>query len=130
MSSFQLETDASDPFYGDLKLTANSLTLTTGTEAIRQHLQCRFQLFFGEWFLDTEVGVPWFQDILGNKSSFVVVQEVLKGVVLDTPGVLQLLTFNFDYTASTREITLSFQCLSTEGVIDFTLLNPNGNTNQ
>lgn len=125
MSSFQLETDATSEFYGDLKITNNSLTLTTGLEAIRQHLQVRFQMFFGEWFLDTEVGVPWFQDVLQKQSSFTVVSEILKGVALDTPGILQLLKFNFDYVAATREITLEIQCLSTEGIIDFSLLDLN-----
>ncbi len=129
MSSFQLVSDATDPYYGDLQLTNNSLTLTDGLEAIRQHLQGRFQLFYGEWFLDIEEGVPWFQDILGSKQSFVVVQEILKGVILDTPGVLQLLTFKFDYVAATREVILEFQALTTDGVIDFTLLNFNQNAN-
>ena len=121
MSSFQLESDATDPFFGDLKITDNSLTLTDGLEAIRQHLQVRLQVFYGEWFLDTTVGVPWFQDILKKQPSFVVVNELLKNVILDTPGVLEILEFNFDYTASTREITLEFQALTTDGIIDFTL---------
>lgn len=127
MSSLQLETDATSEFYGDLMITNNSLTLTTGLEAIRQHLQVRFQMFLGEWFLDTEVGVPWFQEILGKPQSFTVVHELLKETVLETPGVLELLKFEFDYVASTRDITLNFQCLSTEGIIDFSLADLAGN---
>lgn len=113
MSSFQLNDD------GDLVVTNNSLTLTTGIEAIRQHLQCRFRLFLGEWFLDTSVGVPWFRDVLVKKPSFVVVQEVLKDVILGTPGVLEIITFEFTFDSTDREANLEFKALTEEGIIDF-----------
>lgn len=113
MSSFQLDEN------GDILLTSNALTLTTDVEAIRQHLQCRFRLFLGEWFLDTTAGVPWFQDILLKRPSFVVVQQILKNVILDTPGVIELTRFNFDFDAELREASLDFQCLSESGFIDF-----------
>lgn len=120
MSSIQLVNDGSDPFDGDIQVTDNSLTLTEGVERIRQHLQVRFRLFFGEWFLNTELGVPWFRDVLVKNPAFVVVHEVLKGVVLDTPGVLELERFAFEYDNTIRAMSLDFRCLSTDGFIDFT----------
>lgn len=114
MSSFQLDRD------GDLLLTNNSLTLTTGLEAIRQHLQCKFRLFMGEWFLDLDAGVPWFQEVFKKNTSFVVLQEIFKDTILSTPGVIELKTFNFDYDRQRREASLDFQCLTKEGLIDFT----------
>ena len=113
MSSFQLDNE------GELQITNNSLTLTEGVEAIRQHLKARFQLFLGEWFLDTDIGVPWFRDILIKKPSFVVVQEILKNTVLDTPGVLELTAFEFDFNSTIREANFEFSCLTDEGPIDF-----------
>lgn len=113
MSSFQLDAD------GDILLTNNQITMTTGSEAIRQHLQCRFRFFLGEWFLDEEVGVPYFRDILIKKPVFSVVQQILKGVILDTPGVIELSSFSFEYDQFERQASLDFQCLSTEGFIDF-----------
>lgn len=115
----KLVNDATDPFDGDLDLENNEIVLIDGADAIRQHLQIRFQFFLGEWFLDIEIGVPWFRDILIKKPSFAVVQEVLKTVVLDTPGVLQLMQFSFDFDSPSREADLEFQCLSDDGVIDF-----------
>jgi len=113
MSSIQLGLD------DDILITNNSMTLTTGLEAIRQHLQTSLRLFLGEWFLDTTVGVPWFQQVFQKNTTFVVVQQVLKDKILSVPGVLQLLKFDFDYNGTTREATLSFQALTEEGVIDF-----------
>jgi len=113
MSDIALDAD------GDVDVVNNSIYLNDGLEAIRQHMQIRFQLFLGEWFLDEEAGVPWFRDVLIKNPSFVVVQEILKTVVLDTPGVIELLAFDFSYDAKVREANLSFQALTTDGFIDF-----------
>jgi len=113
MSSFALDND------WDLELEDNSFRLTTGADAIAQHLKAKFQLFLGEWFLDTSIGVPYYEDILIKKPSFVVVQEILKDVILETPGVLELETFKIDFDSSTRTFTLEFKVLTTEGEIDF-----------
>ena len=119
MNSFKLETDTTSEFFGDFVIENNSLVEIDGLEAIRQHMTIRFQIFFGEWFLDTSIGVPWFRDVLVKNPSFNVVMQVLKDVILDTPGVLQIITFEFDYTEGTREVSLDFQALTTEGVLDF-----------
>lgn len=113
MSSFLLTTA------GDLELSNNELKLTEGVDAIRQHLVEKFRLYLGEYFLDTSVGVPWFQEILIKAPSFTVVQERLKAVILSTPGVLGLTRFAFDFNAVTREAALDFQALVTDGFIDF-----------
>lgn len=114
MSSFQLDND------GDLQITNNAFSLTEGIEAIRQHLQCKFRLFLGEWFLDLDVGVPWFQEVFRKQTTFVVLQEIFKETILTTPGVIQLLTFTFDYDNFTREAVVNFSCQTTEGLLDFT----------
>lgn len=113
MASFKLDQD------GDLDVTNNEITLTEGLEEKQQHLQSRFSLFRGEWFLDTNLGVPWFQDVLVKNPSFAVVQEILKDTVLDTPGVLELMKFNFSFDSSQREATLEFQALCEDGPINF-----------
>lgn len=115
MSSFKLDQQT-----GDIEIIANKPSLTTGIDAIRQHLQTTLRLFMGEWFLDTTKGVPWFQDILIKNPSFAVVSAVLRNTILNTPGVLQLVEFNLDFDKSIREMSLAFKALTTEGLIDFT----------
>ncbi len=112
MSDLMLSTD------GDLLVTNNALMLNSGREAIRQHLEIRLRTFLGEWFLDTDVGVPWYRDILGKNPQFVLISQILKGVVLDTPGVTELTAFSLEYK-NTRELSVSFKCETTEGEIVF-----------
>lgn len=113
MSSYLLNGD------GDLDITNNSLSLTHGIDAIRQHLFVKFRLFLGEWFLDTSVGVPWFQEIFVKAPIFTVVHERLKAVILETPGVLSLKKFLFDLDEVSREAALDFSAQTIEGDIDF-----------
>lgn len=115
MSSFQLDQQT-----GDLQITANSLTLTSGAEAKRQHLQCKLRLFLSEWFLDTSKGVPWFTDILVKQQTFSVVREILKDQILGTPGIISLTRFDFDFEPTGRVASLAFRALSDDGPIDFT----------
>lgn len=113
MSSFALDTD------GDLLYENNRLSLTTGQEAIRQHLQVRFNFFLGEWVFDENLGVPYYQKILQKKPMYAVVAEVLKSVVLNTSGVIELITFKLDFDSDTRTTTLEFEAMTEEGILDF-----------
>ncbi len=114
MSSFKLDST------GDLEVVDNKISLTSGADGVKQHLQERFQLFLSEWFLDTTLGVPYYRDILIKNPSFAVVQEILKTTALDTPGVIELTRFDFEFDSSTRTADLDFEVVSTQGLIDFT----------
>lgn len=113
MSSFALDIN------GDLDTTGNELKLTQGIEAIRQHLQVKFRLFLGEWFLDTTVGVPYYESILVKGPNLVLVSDLLKATILETPGVIELLEFDFDFDEIYREFSLEFRANTVEGIIDF-----------
>lgn len=115
MSNLRLNDD------GDLDVVNNNLILTTGQEAIKQDLQTRLKTFLSEWFLDISEGVPYYQEILVKQPSFTVVSDVLKTIILETPGVLELTNFVFDYLV-TRELHLEFTAETIDGPIDFSLL--------
>lgn len=105
---------------GDLFLDETDLTLTSGQEAIRQHLSQRLRTFVGEWFLDLTEGIPYFQHILKKRPDPVIVDSVFKKEIIDTPGIKKLLDFDLDLDASTRVLTLTFRAETIEGsVIDF-----------
>lgn len=113
MNSLRLNADY------DLVIETNSFVPIDGREAIKQHLAVRFGIFFPEFRYDTSVGVPYYQDILVKNPQFVVVQEVLKKTVLDTPGITDLIDFSFEFVSGTRDAQLTFRAQSIEGIIDF-----------
>lgn len=111
---------------GDIEIVNNSFVLVEGLDAKRQHVSIRFQFFSGEWFLDTSLGVPYFEEILIKAPTFAVVSQILKTTVLDTPGILSLTKFDFSSDNARRIASLSFKALCEEGEINFAQLIPIG----
>lgn len=118
MSSLELDID--DGGDGDLLVRNNALHLTEGKAAIRQHLQVKFGIFMNEWFLDNNVGVPYYEDILIKNPAYVVVQEDMKSEALDTPGVTTLEKFELEYNSADRLASVTLEADTIDGPIDFT----------
>jgi hypothetical protein len=58
-----------DPATNDLDVTAGVIRLTSGNlETAAQRLRLKLRTFLGEWFLNANVGVPYYQSILGVKN--------------------------------------------------------------
>lgn len=105
---------------GDIFLPGSDLILTSGQEAIEQHLRQRLQTFFGEWFLDGRIGVPYFQQILKKNPDLTVVDSLLKKEIIDTQGIEELTQFSANLNKSTRKLEINFEVRTIEGdVITF-----------
>lgn len=108
---------------GDITVSGGDLQLVSGAEAIVQAVRIRLQFFRGEWFLDTEAGVPYFQDVLVKSPDANVLQALFRNAILETPGVSAVngLTLTFDRT--NRSLSVSYRAetdvgeiVSTEGL--------------
>lgn len=95
---------AIDPATGDI---GDSPELTRGDAATLQRVFQRLRFFLGEWFLDTRLGVPWFQQILASRNQNLA-RYVLEKVVRDTPGIKDVSMQIVDWDRSTRVLELSF----------------------
>jgi hypothetical protein len=92
---------------GDLELEAGDLVLVEGNDAIASSLAARLQFFRGEWFLDTAVGVPYFEVLLRKNPDLAVVREVLRTEALGTTGVGAVDSLELDYLGESRELVVS-----------------------
>lgn len=104
---------------GDLEIKNSDLQLTTSDDAVRQHLQQRLRTFLGEWFLDLDVGVPYFQDILVKNPNINQIDGILKTKILTMPGVVELLSFTMDFDQSARSLSIEAEYTSFSGEINF-----------
>lgn len=93
---------------GDLLFVNGSLVLVTGGDAIIQNLTIRLQFFLGEWFLDTRLGMPYFQDVLVKNPNLVLVRGIFRVAITSTPGVKSLEEFEFAFDSPTRKLRLDF----------------------
>lgn len=100
---------------GDLQITDGDLVLTTTTDRIDQYVRQRLQTFLGEFFLDTRVGVPYFEHILKKRIDPIVIDSILKKEIIETPGVTEITEFDLDLDSQTRTLTLNFRARTTDG---------------
>ncbi len=104
---------------GDLVVDKGQLVLVEEREELEQHLAQRLRTFLGEWFLDTTIGIPYFDDILVKQPNVNVVDTLFIDEILGTPGIIRLLEFNSDLTSDTRQLSIDFIAESVDGIIDF-----------
>jgi hypothetical protein len=100
---------------GDIDLTNMSMTLVTGQEAIAQEIRISMRFFKGEWFLDTRIGIPYFQSILGEKPSEETVATIYRQALLSIPGVKTV--DSVVVTLSDRTATVAWRCLTDDGEV-------------
>jgi hypothetical protein len=113
MSDLQIGSDQ------DLALVNGDLALCTFENEIPQLIKRRLRFFQGEWFLDESLGVPYFEEILVKNPSPIAVDGIFKRTIVETPGVIDLLSFDMDYDGPTRKFTLSFEARSVNGTLVF-----------
>lgn len=101
----------------DLVVSNGDLQLVMDDAAIRQSVLQTLQTFAGEWFLDTSVGIPYFQSIFVRNPNLDLIQAYFQNAITNVPGIASLNGFNFDYTNSNRQLAISFQATSTNGQI-------------
>lgn len=122
--------DINDPI--DWKLDANGdieilidrdepVIFTTSLEAVTQAIELAVTLFEGEWFLDRELGVAYYQDVLGQKFDQTAVIATFRENILDVDDVTEIVTLAASFNAATREVTVNWEVLTPFG-------NTNGST--
>ncbi len=81
---------------------------TGDPQQIEQNLKERLLFFKGEWFLDTEHGIPYFTDIMKKNPNIPDVEAILKAEILDVSGVNEITKFKIDFNVSLRKLTVNF----------------------
>ena len=112
-----LDNDVTSPSFGDSiwingPLTIENLTSDPAT-VVAQRLRIRLQTFLGEWFLNTEYGVGYWQRILGKKTSKTAVDRIFQEQILDERGVREISSFSS--TFKNRQYDMSFRVRALDG---------------
>lgn len=116
-----------DPLTHDVALSkTNDLVLIDGAERIRQQIKVTLLTFFGEWFLDTTFGVPYFEVILIKNPRRAEIENVLRQKVRDVPGVSAVPSVEIEIDATTRQGRITLEGIETEeGLVTVQVLTPN-----
>ena len=97
---------ALDNLVDDLRITTGGVfTLVTNTDEIVQRVKIHLRWFLGEWFLDTSAGVPWMQQILGQKNVSNATM-LIRAQIVGIDGVDSINSLNVRFDTSSRELSI------------------------
>jgi len=87
------------------------LDFSRGIAAVTQSCRIALQIFLEEWFLDLDIGIPYWQSILGQKPSVAIaaarifIAQELRAV----EGVLDILKLEVSYEPTERKLIINWQ---------------------
>jgi hypothetical protein len=107
-----------DPLTGDVHISPTKQARLTGTfeEEATQRLRMRLRRLAGEWFLDTNLGVPYRRDILVKNPDLQVVKSALQKEILADPAVESVTEFSLDHDRESRHLDVTFTAVLTSAV--------------
>jgi hypothetical protein len=116
-----IENDPTSPNFGDVVYDNTKVTVTDSpTQSLSQALTVKLNTFLGEWFLNNEVGVPYYQQIFGKVRSKSAIDIIFQQQISSEPGVLEITDFLSDISSG-RTYSLSFRVRTTQNQITETI---------
>ena len=84
---------------------------------LAQRIKHRLLTFRGECFLDREVGVPYFSEVLKKNPDLGRIRSLLASVISGVEGVAKILSLEVLLNNATRQLTVNFRAQGTDGNI-------------
>ena len=105
---------AIDPATGDLDMSGGDAKQTVD---IAQAISWKLCLVLGEWFLDLDDGIPYFEEFFVKAPVIEHLETILKDAVLSFDEVESVADMNIDYNENTRKLTVVWAAESTTGLL-------------
>ncbi len=85
---------------GTIPLENGDLIIIEGSEEVAQVLRIGLKFFFGEWFLNNQDGIRYFEEIFIKEYSLTRISQIIRGFVNSIPEVIAIK----DYTQEVTEV--------------------------
>ena len=95
-----------DNLTNDLIIKDGKFVIVSGSDQVVQRIKIALGHYFAEYFLNTNKGVPWYEEILGAKGGSSTISSILRKVILDVPGVLRIASFSVINDSAKREYSV------------------------
>lgn len=101
---------------GDLSLASGRLAIVRdAAQEAAITLRNKFLRVKGEWFLDSEEGIPYFELVFLKNPNLPVVRRIFEKVILSVPAILEIQEFDLSIDVATRNLRFSFRALCEDG---------------
>ena len=112
-----MATTALQTALGDLELTNGRLTLVRGPDAAAVTLKNKLRFFIGEWFLDTRLGVPYFQYVFVKRPDLDVLRAMFRRVILSVEPIVDVEELTLGPIDADRSCPFRFRARCSDGSV-------------
>ena len=104
----------------DNNIVINNFDFATVEEndRVKQMLLIHLLTFKNEWFLDTEFGVPYIENILTKPIDVPLIADILKSEIVKVADVTRITKFDIEVDAANRSIDVTFTVITTFSTIN------------
>lgn len=95
----------------DLVFKDGDLVFSTGIDAVVQQCRIAMQMFQGEWFLNLDAGLPYWESILGQKPKVAIqaAQIYIRRELELVDGVVDITKLEVTYVRESRMLKITWQ---------------------
>lgn len=108
-----------DPTTNDLVIGPDfNLRFTVdNSELVSQKITNRLQTFRGEWYLNRDLGIPYYSDVFRKNPNLPQIRSILLAAVKGVNGVEEIIRFDTELDSGTRQLNVDFTVRITTGEI-------------
>lgn len=99
----------------DMAYDGVNQSVVSGRDQVKQNLKIRLLMIQGEWFLNSQLGLPLFSQILVKNPDYSAIDVLIKATILDTPEVVEITSYSSTVNKSARHMTVNFQATTIYG---------------
>lgn len=92
----------------DIEITGRGMSLVEDLEALRQRIKIKLLFFYGEWFLDTSLGLNWFKLAFIKNPNQNFIDNMIMITITDDSEITNLLEYSASISSS-RELSVKFK---------------------
>ena len=88
---------------------------------IKQQVTLRLGFFKGEWFLDEETGLPWYEEIIVKNPNLIRIREIFREAILSVAGINEVTFLDLLFSAYARTLSVNFKASTNLGELGINL---------
>jgi uncharacterized membrane protein (Fun14 family) len=96
-----------DTISHDLLISNYDLSLVTDKDYLVQKIKIRLLFIYGEWFLDIEDGLKYYEIIWVKNPNIALIESAIQATILDIEGVINITQFSTSFSNANRELTIN-----------------------
>ena len=101
----------------DLVISEFDLAITDDDSRLKQKIKQELLSFKGDWFLDVEQGIPYYQEILGQRNSIEAIRSMFIEALRDIDEIADIKDLELNLDAATRILSIKLEVIDSLGSI-------------